>query len=64
MWIIFIDFPLTYLGDKFNLPIFTALCLTILGTLLWLCIGVALSYIIPWFVRICMLRAQNEDEGT
>jgi hypothetical protein len=46
MWIIMLDFPLTYLGEVCNLQLFTPLRLTIFGTMWWLCIGVVLSFII------------------
>jgi hypothetical protein len=51
MWIVLLDLPLTYIRGLFNLPLFNALSLTILGTAWWLCVGVTLTFFIEWLVR-------------
>jgi hypothetical protein len=69
-WILLagLDLPLVYIQsyfmNRFNLGLVSPCGLTIFGTLWWLSIGVALSYFFEWFVRICVVRAQKEDEGT
>jgi hypothetical protein len=45
-----LDIPLLLLMACFKLPI-DRVILTIAGTIWWLCIGVALSFMIEWFER-------------
>jgi hypothetical protein len=36
--------------DRFSLGLISPWGLTVFGTVGWLCVGVALSYIFPWLV--------------
>jgi hypothetical protein len=55
MLIMLLDFPLLYLqkylGDPWHLVLVTPLPLSIFGTIWWLCVGIALSFIIERFKR-------------
>jgi hypothetical protein len=59
-----LDFPLVYVqkyvGDRYGLFLISPWNLTIFGTVWWLCVGVALSFIFEWLVR---LGGQHTDEG-
>ena len=63
-WILLgiIDLPLGYVamygGDLFKFVI-SPWGLTVFGTLLWLCVGVALSFMIEWFKRRGRPKARN-----
>jgi hypothetical protein len=49
--------------DWLKLPI-DRVTITIAGTIWWLCISIALSYIFPWFLRIfkwLVQKAMVED---
>jgi hypothetical protein len=67
-----IDFPLVYvemfvhkhIWDRFEYVLISPWGLTIFGTIWWLCVGVVLSFIFAWFLRVCVVRAQKEDEDT
>jgi hypothetical protein len=65
-WILLslIDFPLLYLqkyvGDPFNFAVLGPLRLTVFGTVWWLCIGVALSYIVAWCERKIMMALDEK----
>ena len=66
-WIFALDMPASFaLGYLNGLWHFTDksalvfyLCLTIVGTLWWLCIGVALSYLFEWVVRKIRTKMQQ-----
>lgn len=73
-WILLslIDFPLVYsemyvhkhIWYRFEYVLISPWGLTIFGTTWWLCVGIALSYIFPWFVRIfkwLVQKAMVED---
>jgi hypothetical protein len=55
-WILLsgLDLPLVYIQsyfmDRFSLGLISPWGLTVFGTVGWLCVGVALSYIFPWLV--------------
>ena len=65
MWIMLLDAPissaLAYANELWHFadisPLIAPLSLTVLGTIWWLCIGVALSFIKRWFQR------QKRNEG-
>jgi hypothetical protein len=52
-----------YIWNGFQYVLVSPVGLSILGTMMWLCVGVILSYMLPWFVRMCVDRARKEDEG-
>jgi hypothetical protein len=70
-WILLtlIDFPLPYvemfvhkyIWARFHYVLISPWGLTIFGTLWWLCVGLALSYIVGWFQRRGRPRALNTE---
>lgn len=63
-WILLalIDFPvadlLKYVGDRYGVWLVAPLGLTVFGTLCWLCVGIALTYI---FERLKRSRSSKAD---
>ena len=49
-----IDLPLVFLheaGKPYGIKVLTPLGVTVLGTLLWLCIAIAVAYFVQWLKR-------------
>lgn len=66
-WILLslIDFPvadlLKYVGDRCGFWLLAPLRLTVIGTVWWLCVGIALTYIFEWLKRSRRSKARNAN---
>jgi len=65
LWMRFsvVDLPLVFLqvfvGTPCNFVILSPLRLTIFGTLMWLCVGTALSCFFEWIARKVAMKSQH-----
>ena len=61
MVVILVDLPFIYIWKLFSLPRLGPWSLIIFGTVWWLCVGIALTFIFEWFGR--RRRSPNANGG-